>query len=300
MKKQNGFTLIELLVVISIIALLLSILMPSLQKVKEQGRRVVCATHQKQCLLALQMYGNENKDVAIPYIEEDVDGTPMPVSWDIALRNYFSASKKDSAKGYVACPADRKPRVKPDDPLFEDYLGSEALARSYQLNGALDNGASIINNPLVEPEDTPEWWSDRSGNISKTSRIKTPSRVLWMVECFVGSKDENYLGMRDPLVPMSALREGCIQGSNYWGFTWWAPSVAGYQAVYGQANTLAGRGDQHKSGGNWGFIDGHVEWFKHNPSASDLYHAYGGPVYPFTWLDTSKKRTEAKEFGWVQ
>ncbi len=300
MKKRNGFTLIELLVVISIIALLLSILMPSLQKVKEQGRRVVCATHQKQCLLALQMYGNENKDVAIPYVEEEAStGATLTMPWDISLRGYFGASKKDSAKEYVACPADRKPREMPDNPNYEDFLGSEALARSYQLNGALDNGyAAYGNTTLINS--TPLWWSDRSGKISKTSMIKTPAKVLWMIECFVGSKDENYLGMRDPRVPMSALREGCIQGSDYWGSTWWAPSVAGYQAVYGQPNTLAERGDQHKSGANWGFIDGHVEWFKHNPSASDLYHAYGGPVYPYTWLDTSKKRTEAKEFGWVQ
>ena len=65
---KKGFTLIELLVVISIIALLLSILMPSLQKVKDQARTMVCQSNLKQLSLGFMMYlqGNKNKGPESP------------------------------------------------------------------------------------------------------------------------------------------------------------------------------------------------------------------------------------------
>ncbi|MHC4883136.1 MAG: type II secretion system protein, partial [Planctomycetota bacterium] len=50
--KTKGFTLIERLVVIAIIALLLSIVMPGLNKAKQAARRVVCSSNMKQLALA--------------------------------------------------------------------------------------------------------------------------------------------------------------------------------------------------------------------------------------------------------
>jgi len=60
MTKRRGFTLIELLVVIAIIALLLSILMPALRKVKEQASMVKCLANLKQWNLVFSMYLQEN------------------------------------------------------------------------------------------------------------------------------------------------------------------------------------------------------------------------------------------------
>ncbi|MHC4518358.1 MAG: type II secretion system protein [Planctomycetota bacterium] len=60
MAKRRGFTLIELLVVIAIIALLLSILMPALRKVKEQAKMVGCLSNLKQWNLIYSIYMEEN------------------------------------------------------------------------------------------------------------------------------------------------------------------------------------------------------------------------------------------------
>ena len=56
MHKRKGFTLIELLVVIAIIAILMSILMPALQRVKRQARTIVCRKNLSQYGLASRMY----------------------------------------------------------------------------------------------------------------------------------------------------------------------------------------------------------------------------------------------------
>lgn len=56
---RRGFTLIELLVVISMIALLLSILVPSLRRAKEHARRVACQNNLHQGLIAGNMYASD-------------------------------------------------------------------------------------------------------------------------------------------------------------------------------------------------------------------------------------------------
>lgn len=60
MQKRSGFTLIELLVVIAIIAILMAILMPALERVKEQARGIACMSNQKTMGLAYVMYADEN------------------------------------------------------------------------------------------------------------------------------------------------------------------------------------------------------------------------------------------------
>ena len=59
--RRVGFTLIELLVVISIIALLLSILMPALQLAKDQAKTLLCQTKTRDMALAFQVYSNEHR-----------------------------------------------------------------------------------------------------------------------------------------------------------------------------------------------------------------------------------------------
>ncbi|MCC6581650.1 MAG: type II secretion system protein [Phycisphaeraceae bacterium] len=61
----RGFTLIELLVVISIIAMLIAILLPALQKAREASRQIVCLTNQRQIYLGWYNYTNDYKNALV-------------------------------------------------------------------------------------------------------------------------------------------------------------------------------------------------------------------------------------------
>jgi prepilin-type N-terminal cleavage/methylation domain-containing protein len=60
MSKRIGFTLIELLVVIAIIAILMAILIPTMNRAREQGKRAVCLNNLKGLVLAWLMYTDDN------------------------------------------------------------------------------------------------------------------------------------------------------------------------------------------------------------------------------------------------
>jgi prepilin-type N-terminal cleavage/methylation domain-containing protein/prepilin-type processing-associated H-X9-DG protein len=88
MANKKGFTLIELLVVVAIIALLLSILTPALNQVKERGRRAVCMSNIRQLGMAnimyAQMYGGRFVPVKIEETEIVLpNGTPYTPPWSM-------------------------------------------------------------------------------------------------------------------------------------------------------------------------------------------------------------------------
>ena len=60
--KRKGFTLIELLVVVAIIALLISILLPSLSRARELAKRAVCSSNLRGIGQGMHIYANDNRE----------------------------------------------------------------------------------------------------------------------------------------------------------------------------------------------------------------------------------------------
>jgi len=61
-EKEKGFTLIELLVVMAIIALLMGILLPSLNRARRQAKKIACLSNMRQMGIGLQAYLIDNED----------------------------------------------------------------------------------------------------------------------------------------------------------------------------------------------------------------------------------------------
>jgi len=81
--RNGAFTLVELLVVIGIIAILMSVLFPALQKVREQSIRTECAAYMRQWGQALSAYGAQNKG----YFPNNTRGSHL--SWiSVPMRDF--------------------------------------------------------------------------------------------------------------------------------------------------------------------------------------------------------------------
>ena len=103
MRKRNAFTLVELLVVIGIIAVLISILLPSLSKARQQAQLVQCASNLRQIVMATINYANDNRNM-MPPVRGDTGSPTFGLEWNAGSYQYtwnpsFQAALPDPGAG---------------------------------------------------------------------------------------------------------------------------------------------------------------------------------------------------------
>ncbi len=234
--RAAGFTLIELLVVISIIALLISILLPALARARDIGRRTTCATQQRQILIGLHSYATDRNGAAPSLINDN-----FRIAYSYMLRHEsnrpgftgfpFGGLGLIYAEGYVNdltmfhCPKADQTGVLEELPSF---FGSYNYRIAHPIDGFGVHRQQLSEHRTVRPgEDEGDWETFLRGQALLadifTQHPLRGGRPNW----FWHSQQGINVGYRDGSSRWYADSDGEIWGRKYPGsnFNAWVREI---------------------------------------------------------------------------
>jgi prepilin-type N-terminal cleavage/methylation domain-containing protein/prepilin-type processing-associated H-X9-DG protein len=241
--SRRAFTLIELLVVIAIIAILMGVLLPALGRVREQAKQKSCATRVRQHVLALTMYADENKGKL-----------PLPSTagaWfqDVAINTVHFMLKTGLTRQMFYCPSNANQQKWNDQfweynnqswngKVFTNVTASSFVVAGYEYILQMDSGAGTRPDIRPYPQDT--------------------EKKIWL-----RTIQERNAAARELVIDstLGAPATGFKYGRNFGQV---AGGIYGRSSVYDRTSHL--KGETEPTGGNMGYLDGHVDWRKFDPS----------------------------------
>jgi prepilin-type N-terminal cleavage/methylation domain-containing protein/prepilin-type processing-associated H-X9-DG protein len=252
---RRGFTLIELLVVIAIIALLMGILMPALQRVREQARQQTCGVRVRQHVLANLLYGNEN-DSKLP-----LPNTMGNWLQDVAINTVHFMLDTGMTRETFYCPSNFN-HQKFNDSFWMYNNDTWDGHRFKNPVGFVVSGYCFIlelnryndNPPVTRPEIVRYEKDGFQKEWLKTTGDSKPSQRELCIDSIMGTPEANTrYGRNFGEVPGGILSQ---------------------DGVYDRTSHL--RNNYEPEGGNVGFMDAHVEWRHFEP---DIENGVAVPRY---------------------